>query len=65
MPVMIIAGSDDQHVTSEESHRLFNATNDPKSFWLIEGAKHQNFHRFAGKQYEKKVMTFFQKNLEQ
>lgn len=63
-PVMIIAGSDDLHTRVDESQLLFNKANDPKYLWIIDGAKHQNFHTYAGNDYENRVLVFFQKYLE-
>jgi fermentation-respiration switch protein FrsA (DUF1100 family) len=62
-PVFIVAGSDDKRTVIAESRLLFERANDPKELWIIEGAKHQDFHKFAGKEYEKQVRRFFQKYL--
>jgi fermentation-respiration switch protein FrsA (DUF1100 family) len=62
-PVMIIAGTEDRHTTIEETRRLFYQAPEPKRLWLIEGARHQNLHAYAGAEYEKAVLGFFQRHL--
>lgn len=62
-PVMIIAGSDDRHTLPYETKALFQNANEPKRLWLIEGATHENLHRFAPEAYEKMVLDFFNKYL--
>lgn len=62
-PVLIIAGENDQHTLSDESKGLFRAASEPKELWLIEGAHHQNFHRYAPTAYEHRILAFFGKHL--
>ena len=64
VPVMIIAGTEDRHTEREESRRLFEEAREPKQLWFIEGAKHQNFHLYAGEEYERRVLQFFRRHLE-
>jgi len=63
-PVMVIAGTEDRHTQQEESLRLFEEAREPKQLWLIEGAKHQDFHSFVGEEYEKRVLKFLRQYLE-
>ena len=63
-PVMIIAGMEDNRTQKEESRRLFEEAREPKQLWLIQGAKHQNFHSFAGEEYEERVLQFLRRHLE-
>lgn len=62
-PVLIVAGENDQHTLREESNSLFRAASEPKALWLIEGAQHQNFHRYNPAAYEKRILAFFSKYL--
>jgi alpha-beta hydrolase superfamily lysophospholipase len=62
-PKLFIAGTEDRHTTIEESRQLFNAAREPKEFWAIEGAAHVNFHEFARRDYESRVLDFFDKYL--
>jgi fermentation-respiration switch protein FrsA (DUF1100 family) len=41
-PVLVVAGSRDQHTTLAESQELFGAAAKPKQMWIVEGAKHQD-----------------------
>jgi fermentation-respiration switch protein FrsA (DUF1100 family) len=56
--LLLIAGDQDQHTRLEESQRLFQAAPEPKALWIIRGAAHQNFHRFAPVEYERRVLDF-------
>ncbi len=58
-PLLLIAGSEDRHTTLAESEALFRAARRPKQLWVVEGAAHQSFHRFAGTEYERRVLEFF------
>jgi fermentation-respiration switch protein FrsA (DUF1100 family) len=62
-PILLIAGSEDRHTTLAESRALFEAARPPKDLWVVEGAAHQSFHRFAGAEYEQRVLTFFAEHL--
>jgi uncharacterized protein len=42
-PVLVVAGSRDEHTTVAESEELFAAASAPKLLWVVEGAKHQDF----------------------
>lgn len=62
-PKLFIAGAEDEHTTLEESVRLFDAACEPKQIWIVNGAKHQDLHKAAKEQYEKRVLGFFQQTL--
>ena len=62
-PIFIIAGTDDQHTTVSETKRMYDAALEPKKLWLIEGAKHQNLHQYAPREYQQKVLQFFNQYL--
>jgi hypothetical protein len=57
-PVLVVAGSKDEHTTLGESHELFDAAVAPKSLWVVEGARHQDFLRYDPKGYETHVLRF-------
>ncbi|MCB1935097.1 MAG: alpha/beta fold hydrolase [Nitrosomonas sp.] len=57
-PVLIIAGTNDQHTTVPETERLFAAAREPKELWIVPGARHFNMHDYAGKTYEREVSDF-------
>lgn len=62
-PILLIAGSEDRHTSLTESKALFQAASHPKDLWVVEGAAHQSFHRFAPAEYERRVLEFFDQNL--
>jgi len=62
-PIFIIAGTNDKHTTLSESKRMYDEALEPKKIWLVEGAKHQNFHQFSPLMYQEKVLDFFDKYL--
>jgi alpha-beta hydrolase superfamily lysophospholipase len=62
-PVLIAAGSKDEHTTLEESQELFDAASNPKSLWVVEGARHQDLLEFDRDGYEKHVAGFLRERL--
>jgi len=62
-PKLFIAGTEDRLTTLPESERLFAAAAEPKEFWAITGAGHQDLHAFAKAEYERRVLAFFAEHL--
>jgi pimeloyl-ACP methyl ester carboxylesterase len=62
-PVLVVAGSLDQHTTLAESEELFRAAVQPKRLWVISGAHHQDFLSFDPTSYEIEVLGFLLKYL--
>jgi fermentation-respiration switch protein FrsA (DUF1100 family) len=62
-PLLMIAGTNDQHTTLSQSKNMYNVASQPKTLWQLEGAKHQNFHRFSPLEYEQRVLNFFNQYL--
>jgi fermentation-respiration switch protein FrsA (DUF1100 family) len=62
-PVLILAGSRDEHTTLADSQELFAAASAPKSLWVVEGAKHEDLLRFDPAGYEEHVMGFLKRNV--
>jgi alpha-beta hydrolase superfamily lysophospholipase len=62
-PVLIAAGSKDEHTTLEESRELFNAASTPKLLWVVEGAQHQNLLAYDPRGYEEHVVGFLIQSL--
>jgi fermentation-respiration switch protein FrsA (DUF1100 family) len=42
---------------------LFERAPQPKALWLVDGAAHQNLHRHAGAEYERRVLEFLAQHL--
>jgi hypothetical protein len=57
-PVLIAAGSADQHTTLAESQQLFDAASNLKDLWTVAGAKHQDLLNYDKAQYEAHVVRF-------
>jgi alpha-beta hydrolase superfamily lysophospholipase len=62
-PVLVVAGSRDEHTTLAESQELFAAAGEPKQMWIVEGAKHQDLLRYDPNGYEEHVVEFLNRNL--
>ena len=62
-PVLLIAGTADEHTTVGDTRQLFVAARQPKELWLIAGANHAGYERIAGDLYAQRLLTFFNRNL--
>jgi len=62
-PKLFIAGEKDEHTRIEESRAIFAAAAQPKELWVVNGAKHEDLLRFAGQEYERHVLLFFDRYL--
>lgn len=62
-PVFIIGGTEDRHTTEEDTHRLFDAANEPKQLWLLPGVAHVDFLDASPEEYGQRVMTFLNRSL--
>jgi fermentation-respiration switch protein FrsA (DUF1100 family) len=58
VPLFVISGSEDRHTTREDTLFLYRHASPPKSLWLVPGAAHVDLHRFAGAEYEQRVLAF-------
>ena len=59
-PLLLISGTDDRHTTVAETERLFATASQPKEMWIIPGGGHFNMHAYAGKEYEDRILDFFE-----
>ena len=62
-PKLFIVGAQDQHTTLEESHQMFNAASEPKELWVVDGAKHVDLYPVTKEAYERRVLDFFRRHL--
>lgn len=62
-PLLLIAGSTDEHTKVPETERLFAAAQQPKDIWIVPGAGHFNMHSYAGKEYEMRISEFLDQHL--
>jgi fermentation-respiration switch protein FrsA (DUF1100 family) len=61
-PILLIHGGKDSQIPVENSYLLKKA-NPKAELWIIEGADHGEAHYVKEKEYEKKVVSFFNKHL--
>lgn len=62
-PVLLIAGTEDEHTTPADSRKLYEAAGEQKEIWWVEGAAHIDFYAFQPEIYEQRVLSFFSKHL--
>jgi fermentation-respiration switch protein FrsA (DUF1100 family) len=58
VPKLMIAGAEDLHTTLAESDRLYAAAAEPKEYWVVPGAGHEDIHKLQGNAYETRVLAF-------
>jgi fermentation-respiration switch protein FrsA (DUF1100 family) len=58
-PVLIIHGSDDPLFPLYHAQRMYEAAQEPKALWIIEGLGHANPVRGREEEYRERVVTFF------
>src|SRR5439155_22222343 len=61
-PVLVVAGSRDQHTTLAESEEL-RAARQSKRLWVVSGARHQDFLSFDPAGYDSEVVGFLLEHL--
>ena len=59
-PLLIMHGDRDEVVSSELGRALFAAAPEPKYFWTVPGAGHNDVVAAAGPAYREKLRTFYQ-----
>ena len=62
-PVLVVAGSKDEHTTLAESQELFEQASSPKLMWVVEGAHHQDFLAYDPRGYDAHVVEFLLERL--
>ncbi len=62
-PLLVIHGMDDQRITEAQIRRLFEAAQEPKSLWLVQGATHQGIRNPVLDQLAPNVISFLDEAL--
>jgi uncharacterized protein len=63
-PILIIHGMADEEVPYGNSERMYAVAGEPKTLWLVPGAKHGlNKWEIAREEYERRVVAFFRQSL--
>ena len=61
-PIFIIGGEGDSQMPASDAEELFKNAREPKSLWIVKGASHGGTIS-AGREYEKRIIEFFDKYL--
>ena len=62
-PVLIVAGELDERTTPAESEELYRAADEPKSLWVVAGARHENCLSKDPAGYQEHVIGFLLRHL--
>jgi uncharacterized protein len=62
-PLLMIHGGADTYIKPAMAKALFNLAREPREFWLVEGAKHNQALQLANGEYQRRVLTFFEQHL--
>ncbi|BCM91665.1 hypothetical protein IAD21_03540 [Abditibacteriota bacterium] len=62
-PLLLIHGTGDSLIPSSQARLNYASAKQPKALYWIDGAEHCAGHRVAGEEYEKRVISFFDKSL--
>ena len=62
-PVLVLAGTEDQHTTIAESRELFRAAVGPKEMCEFSGASHEDLYRFDEALYRSTVIRFLESRI--
>lgn len=64
VPILFLHGTSDRTVPPELGRRLFEAANNPKEFYQIHGADHNDTYIVGGKSYFDKLLQFTQQTMQ-
>jgi fermentation-respiration switch protein FrsA (DUF1100 family) len=59
MPKLFVQGDRDEIIPLRLGQKLFDAAQDPKSFWIVQGAGHNNLLEKAGSEYRHRLEQFY------
>lgn len=62
-PLLMIHGEGDTYIKPDMARALFDRAGEPKEFWLVPGAKHNQGLHVAGEEYRRRVLRFFEQHL--
>jgi len=63
--VLMAAGSADPYTPMDESKALFERLAQPKEFWAVDGATHEDLYDFAPAEYQRRVGAFLERTLDE
>jgi alpha-beta hydrolase superfamily lysophospholipase len=62
-PLLQIHGGGDTYIKPEMARALFDRAGEPKEYWLVDGAKHNQAFQLVTDEYKQRVLCFFEQNL--
>ncbi len=62
-PLLMVHGGSDTYIKPDIARELFALAREPKEFWLVEGAKHNQAIQVAGATYQRRIADFFHRHL--
>jgi fermentation-respiration switch protein FrsA (DUF1100 family) len=62
-PLLMIHGELDTYIKPDMARALFDLAGQPKEFWLVDGARHNQALHVAGEEYRRRVLSFFDEHL--
>jgi pimeloyl-ACP methyl ester carboxylesterase len=62
-PLFMIHGEADTYIKPEIARELFESAREPRTFWLVDGAKHNQALHVAGEEYHQRLVDFFTQHL--
>jgi dipeptidyl aminopeptidase/acylaminoacyl peptidase len=62
-PILIIGGALDEAVSPAMVNELYAAAREPKSLWIVPGARHGGYWRAAAEDYQRHLLGFFNASL--
>lgn len=60
-PILLICGTKDHRIPCRHAEAIFKAAIGPKELWIAQGAGHASALGHDPKEYEKRVLQFFEK----
>ncbi len=57
-PLLVIHGTEDRRITEEQVRELYEAAEEPKSLWLVDGASHDGIRNPVLDNLSKEVISF-------
>lgn len=62
-PLLMIHGESDSYIRPEMADELFQKAGQPREFWLVPGARHNQAIQLVGDEYRARVLAFFKTHL--
>jgi pimeloyl-ACP methyl ester carboxylesterase len=64
-PVLLICGTRDRRIPCRHAQRIYKSAHGPKELWIVDGAEHASALGRAPAEYERRVISLFERNSSQ